>query len=44
MSALPPEADMLIVSINVCFVPQADIVCWWRDPRGSWWSALMALG
>ena len=26
MSALPPEADMLIVSINVCFVPIADIV------------------
>jgi hypothetical protein len=25
MSALPPEADMLIVGINVCFVPKADI-------------------
>ena len=25
MSALPPEADMLIVGINVCYVPQADI-------------------
>jgi len=25
MSALPPEADMLIVGINVCFVPEADI-------------------
>jgi hypothetical protein len=25
MSALPPEADMLIDGINVCFVPQADI-------------------
>jgi hypothetical protein len=25
MSALPPEADMLIVGINVCFVPLADI-------------------
>ena len=25
MSALPPEADMLIVGINVCFVPIADI-------------------
>src|SRR6478736_4458243 len=24
MSALPPEADMLIVGINVCFVPKAD--------------------
>jgi hypothetical protein len=24
MSALPPEADMLIVGINVCYVPQAD--------------------
>ena len=24
MSALPPEADMLIVGINVCFVPIAD--------------------
>jgi hypothetical protein len=27
MSALPPEADMLIVCINVCFVPIADIRC-----------------
>ena len=25
MSALPSEADMLIVGINVCYVPQADI-------------------
>jgi hypothetical protein len=25
MSALPPEADMLIVGINVCYVPKADI-------------------
>ena len=25
MSALPPEADMLIVGINVYFVPKADI-------------------
>jgi hypothetical protein len=25
MSAFPPEADMLIVGINVCFVPKADI-------------------
>ena len=25
MSALPPEADMLIVGINVCYVPLADI-------------------
>ena len=25
MSALPPEADMLIVGINVCFLPEADI-------------------
>ena len=25
MSALPPKADMLIVGINVCYVPQADI-------------------
>ena len=24
MSALPPEADMLIVGINVCYVPIAD--------------------
>ncbi len=23
MSALPPEADMLIVGINVCYVPEA---------------------
>ena len=25
MSALPPEADMLIVGINVCYVPKADV-------------------
>jgi hypothetical protein len=25
MSALPPKADMLIVGINVCYVPQTDI-------------------
>jgi hypothetical protein len=25
MSALPPKADMLIVGINVCYVPIADI-------------------
>ena len=25
MSALPPIADMLIVGINVCSVPEADI-------------------
>jgi len=25
MSALPPEADILIVGINVCYVPIADI-------------------
>ena len=25
MSALPPEADMLIVGINVCYVPVTDI-------------------
>ena len=25
MSALPPEADMLVVGINVCYVPQADM-------------------
>jgi hypothetical protein len=25
MSALPPEADMLIVGINVCYVPIAVI-------------------
>jgi len=25
MSALPAEADMLIVGINVCYVPLADI-------------------
>jgi hypothetical protein len=25
MSALPPEADMLSVGINVCFVPETDI-------------------
>ena len=25
MSGLPPEADMLIVGINVCYVPIADL-------------------
>ena len=25
MSALPPEADMLIVGINVCYVPIEDL-------------------
>jgi hypothetical protein len=25
MSALPPEADMPIVGINVCLVPTADV-------------------
>ena len=25
MSALPPKADMLIVGIDVCYVPIADI-------------------
>ena len=25
MSALPPEADMLIVGINVCYVPITEI-------------------
>ena len=25
MSALPPEADILIAGINVCYVPEADI-------------------
>ena len=25
MSALPPETDMLIVGINVCYVPKADV-------------------
>ena len=25
MSALPPEADMLIVGINVCYVSKADL-------------------
>ena len=25
MSALPPEADMLIVGIDVCYVPEADV-------------------
>ena len=25
MSALPPEADILIVGINVCYVPIADV-------------------
>ena len=27
MSALPPEADMLIVGINVCYVPIGDVSC-----------------
>ena len=31
MSALPPEADMLIFGINVCYVPEADITA--RDER-----------
>ena len=35
MSALPPKADMFSVKIDVCFVPIADIVGWWRDPRES---------
>ena len=26
MSALPAEADMVIVGINVCYVPEADTV------------------
>ena len=26
MSALPPKADMLIVGIDVCYVPIADII------------------
>jgi hypothetical protein len=26
MSALPPKADMFSIEINVCFVPQGDIV------------------
>ena len=30
MSALPAEADMLIVGINVCFVPETDM----RTPVG----------
>ena len=25
MSALPPEADMLVVGINVCYVPEAEV-------------------
>ena len=33
MSALPPESDMLIVGINVCYVPLADI------PVRSLWSS-----
>jgi hypothetical protein len=33
MSALPPEADMLIVGINVCYVPKADIRVWRNVPR-----------
>ena len=34
MSALPPEADMLIVGINVCYVPIADIGGIKRTCRG----------
>ena len=26
MSALPPEADMLIVGIDVCYVPKPDTI------------------
>jgi hypothetical protein len=29
MSALPPEADVLIVGINVCYVPEADVEAEW---------------
>jgi hypothetical protein len=29
MSALPPEADMLLVGINVFYVPQADVRHQW---------------
>ena len=28
MSALPPEADMLIVGINVCYVPGVRGIAW----------------
>ena len=33
MSALPSEADMLIVGINVCYVPKADV----RNLAGASW-------
>ena len=33
MSALPPEADMLIIGINVCYVPLADITARSRHVR-----------
>ena len=35
MSALPPEADMFVVGINVCYVPIADIA---RHRRTRLWS------
>ena len=34
LSALPPEADMLIVGIDVCYVPKADA----RPALSSWTS------
>ena len=44
MSVIPLKADIHQCGLHVRLVPQADIVCWWRDPRGSRWSALMTLG
>jgi len=40
MSALPPEADMLIVGINVCKVPQADIRLVFQSVRRSCWNGI----
>ena len=43
MSALPPEADMLIVGINVCYVPIADISSGTvASQPNAWYSAAQA--
>ncbi len=36
MSALPPEADMLIVGINVRYVPEADTMASGAGSCQSW--------
>ena len=39
MSALPPEADMLIVGINVCYVPTSDMAQRYPRRDASWSSS-----